>query len=200
MAQISLSLPAPSQQTTSLVVWGSHTPGTTIGDLADLAATADATLLRRLAVQNAAGFSERMCNLETTRSSSEDPDVAGPELTDAWEGSPVAVVLRAPTLPDLTIIGPASSGLTTSDTSDPYSWQLSTTQDAAAYTNGTSSGIGGWISDFDGLSSAQQGMVTLVMDDNVSAEFAHLGTAGIAKAYLGSTEVTKIYLGSTEIL
>ena len=84
---------------------------------------------------------------------------------------------------------------------EPYDWRLSTTQDAAAYSNGASSGIRGWITDFNGLTSAQQASVTLILDDGVSPpEFARLGTAGISKAYLGSTEVSKIYLGSTEIL
>ena len=178
MARVTLSLPAPVIVIPVQVVFGGFQPGATLGDVAALSLETIA-FLRLLQVQHSLDI-VRLVQVETTTGISQDPDVRGPELTPAWEQSAVAVTLQAPTLPDITIIGPSSPGLDSSDLDEPYSWKLSATQDAATYSNGGSSGIGGWITDFYALTTEQQASVTLILDDGVPVAEDHAVDAGAA--------------------
>ena len=154
--RVEVSLPALASNAFPLfdVRWGSFGSGN-LGDVSALAVSTPA-LLRHLSVHSTGAVL-----LYTD----------GPDLTAAWEGSSAAITLRAPTLADLVILGPASSGLVLSDSTEPYSWRLTAAQWAAGY----SGGIGQWLSDFYALTDAQQSSVTLILDDGSDQPDADTG-------------------------
>ena len=180
MARVTISLPAPTSVVSANRVWwgqGSTFNPPDLGDLSALSVEAVAVLSY---LQIGDNTLPQLVLLYTSLGTAQTAFTTGPELTPAWEGSAVALTVRAPTLPDLVIIGPSSSGLAFTDESEPYRWRLSAAQSAAAYSNGGSSGIEGWTDDFDALTTAQQAGVTLILDDGVPVPEDHAVDAGAA--------------------
>ena len=152
MAQVTGTLPAPSNVSSVTVQFGTNFSSSNLAeDVSILRDGAGTAFLRFVSMTNV-GASVRTAALRVSEDSDGFPGTAGPDLSSAWEGSATALTLRAPTLPDLVVIGPGSAGLESTDTTEPYQWRLSTTQDAAAYSGTTAmgqplrTGIGGWIS------------------------------------------------------
>ena len=183
MARVTGTLPAPTSQSTTGVTWADASVN--YGDVAALAETAPA-ILRDLRVLNQ-GSNLRRFFLRIGRNTTESDILAGPHLTDAWEGSAVAITLQAPTLGDLVIVGPTTAGLLSSDMTEPYDWRLSVAQGNASYANG---GVSGWLSDFDGLTAAQQANVTYILDDGVPVAEDHAVDAGAASFAFATPEPT----------
>ena len=180
MARVTGTLPAPSILTATRVDFGTALPDSPLEDDVSALSTTDAVVLRLIRLNSPAANPRRIflqVSLPGEGSGFQE------ELTDAWEASAIALTLSAPTLPDIVIIGPASPGLDLNDPTEPYRWKLSVTQDAAAYSNGSSSGIGGWITDFNGLSAAQRASVDYILDDG---EQRFAGTEGLSVQFGGA--------------
>ena len=180
--RIEIPLPGPLHYDTGLgggvMRWGGVVAGPVLGDLSSLSAVAgERPALRYFEISHqpdaAFGGVLRRITVRTTTDETEHPDVAGPELSDVWEGSAVAIRVKAPTLPDLVIPGPSSSsGVTTTDSDEPYLWHLAASGDADAYTNGIRVGVLGWFLDVATLSATQRASMRVVFDDGASTTLA----------------------------
>ena len=84
--------------------------------------------------------------------------VAGPELTEAWEGWAMAVTLAAGTL-SITFVGPNHTDASRQDPSEPYSWNISS----------QSSEIDTFFTAYNALSQSDKNATTLTLDDGVEA-------------------------------
>ena len=119
MARVTGSLPAPTQ-VSGTVRWGGADAGEyVIPDVSALLAGGATGGLRQLTLVQLS----QTINVETAASTSEDPDVAGPEFSSAFETNVSAIILRAPTLNDLTLPGPLAPGNNSADSSDPYTYR-----------------------------------------------------------------------------
>lgn len=96
---------------------------------------------------------------------------AGPDLTSAWEASPVALTLRVHGVSDLVIPGPAHPSSANLDSTEPYGWRVSASSVAAH---------AAWRAAFLALPPEQQA-ATLVLDDGV----VELALAGVVRTRIG---------------
>ena len=98
---------------------------------------------------------------------------AGPELTPAWEASPIALTLRVDGVSDdLVIPGPAHPSSANLDPTEPYGWRVSASS-VAAHT--------AWRAAFVALTPAQQQTATLVLDDGT----VELALTGVVRTRIG---------------
>ena len=179
MAQVTLSLPAPERRISPTVFcfmgrteghqsWKHCQP---FGLMAGYCASTDepyVSFTNTSGEQDFAGCDP--ANAASAAGDGQPQHVRAAAQHDAWEGyGSLPSSLRAPTLPDLTIIGPDFQRPDDLETAtEPYQFgNCPSTQDATQPTsNGTSvRAFGGWLSDFNGLTDAQQAGVTLILDD-----------------------------------
>ena len=148
---------APDRYGLSFASWD-HTSGVSHGDFSALG-SGGVRLLRSLSVNGNRQIVARFApNL--TQSAS----VVGDDLTPQWEDSASAIVIRAPGLSPLTLLGPNAT-MGASDANEPYSWRLTTDEAEAAYPGG----IGAWATAVDALSSSERGQMSIVLSDGATA-------------------------------
>ena len=94
----------------------------------------------------------------------------GPQLSDEFETSSRALVVRVPGLNDLMLAGPDHPSVADDDPAEPYTWIPGDdyTNGAVTYTdtNGDAAGLAQWVTDFKAAYSADNGLrATVVVSD-----------------------------------
>ena len=161
-ARVEVALGAPASLSGSNVSWGGTSAGPSLGDVSSLSPAAVA-LLRYFRITIAA--SRFYASLRTVVAVADSPSVSGPDLSDLWEMSDVAVTLRVPGMDDLVLVGPAAAD-SLSDSTEPYQWLLSTAQNTASWGAGASA----WFTDYNALTATQRAGTVLILDDGEAVE------------------------------
>ena len=160
--RVEVALGAPVSLSGSNVSWGGTSAGPSLGDVSSLSPAAVA-LLRYFRITIAA--SRFYASLRTVVAVADSPSVSGPDLSDLWEMSDVAVTLRVPGMDDLVLVGPSLADSLSDDT-EPYQWLLSNAQNTAAW----GAGAAAWFTDYNALTATQRAGTVLILDDGEAVE------------------------------
>ena len=160
MADTTLTIGAPSRSFSSFLQWGDSDLGAIPAAL--MAGGITDARLRQLRV-----FSSGRVGFRAARGAGTG-GTTGPDLTTAWETFNEAIVLKAGGL-RLGLPGPAAAGVTSSDPTEPYDYNV-----------GTQAGIAAFITAYRNLSAGQRNATTVTLTDErvldpIEAVFAGVG-------------------------
>ena len=166
MAQQTFNIGAASSEFSSAISWNARGSGHLIDTT--LVAGGVSAYLSRLDIQD--GTENLLLTLD-------DSTFGGPDLTEAWEQSAIAVKVEAGTL-SVTLTGPNNAGSTNLDPTEPYCLRRPDREFRGRAANNDEQVA--FITAYQLLSQADKDATTLTLDDGVSAPIA-VALAGDAR-------------------
>lgn len=104
-------------------------------------------------------------------------------LVPSWEANVAAITISVPGLDDLVLPGPTNPDNQSTDMSEPYQWQLTAAQAAAA----VAGGLQQWRTDYLALSASARAQTTFNFDDGVTTA-ENIDIRSLSRLTVGGTE------------
>ena len=161
MASVSATLGAPTTTNANYLQWQNRDAPVGLLDASSLSSDADPRYILRLRLYRSPRTSGQIY-FNATRDTPDGSNAfdSGDDLSGDWEVSATAITLSAPN-GDFVSVGPNHPDATGADDTEPYEWNPSNI-----------AGLDAWITGFLALTPTQQSMLTLTLDDGVTANTA----------------------------